>query len=276
LLPYYYRNAITNKDTVISTRTYHQLFYSLTDSTFTNPINYYYIGGLRENNKQIFFIPKDSINEYLIYDFSLGVGDTIRYDYSVFSGYYGFGPFDSLFVSSVDSVLIYDGTFRKRINFSSWSGGGFPVPIFYSQWIEGIGNNMGLLCPIPNIPTNGTDNQLVCFKQNDTLLCSNVAIVSYFGTCYPIITQLSEPNLDINRIEVFPNPVTGTSLIKWNKNAHITMLEIFNVFGKTILKTKINNVLDYTIDGHIYVNGVYFIKLSDNNGNIYIKKFIKQ
>ncbi len=118
LTSYYYRNILADKDTTIGAKTYHQLFYSHSDTVYSENSSAVYNGGIRESVQQVFYLPKDSTNEYLLYDFTVQVGDTLKYDYSVFSSLYELGKIDSLRVSKVDSVLIIDGSYRKRIYFT--------------------------------------------------------------------------------------------------------------------------------------------------------------
>lgn len=104
------------------------------------------IGGLREIDKKIYYKGQTIIGggndeEYLIYDFSKQVGDTIKHD--------SYGGFYSV-VLDIDSVII-DGDYRKRYQVDNhW---------FYQNpdyIIEGIGSvKNGLLGHISDIPTCG-------------------------------------------------------------------------------------------------------------------------
>ena len=55
-----------NGDTVINSLNYKKIFE-----------NSLYAGALREDNKIIYFIPGNSLTEYLLYNFNLTVGDSI-------------------------------------------------------------------------------------------------------------------------------------------------------------------------------------------------------
>ncbi len=259
LTSFSYRNILSNKDTIINTKTYHQLFYSLIDTVFSNNQTISYNGGFREKDKQIYYIPKDSLHEYLIYDFSLGVGDTINYTYSAFSGYYGFGVFDSLKVSSIDSVLINDGTFRKRINFSAWTNGGYPILLSYAQWIEGIGNNMGLLCPIPKIPTNGTDNQLVCCKNNDMICYYN----NSFQQCFGFNTDINENKLK-DDIKIFPNPTHDIITIEGTALKSYTIIDML---GRKYKEAEFADASQNSIYVGDLPKGMYFVAVKTLAGS---------
>ena len=64
-------------------------------------------GLLRVENEKVFFIPKDSIEEILLYDFSLEAGDTFQ----LADNWFLFSP-DYLVVNSIDSILIMNGDYR--------------------------------------------------------------------------------------------------------------------------------------------------------------------
>ncbi len=261
LTSYYYRNILADKDTSIGAKTYHQLFYSHSDTIYSENSSVVYNGGIRESGQQVYFLPKDSLTEYLLYDFSLQFGDVIKYDYSVFSNKYGLGEIDSLRVSKVDSVLIIDGTYRKRIYFT-------PIccpnstPYLWASWIEGVGNNMGLLCPISDLPTNGINYTLVCLKNNNEYIYYN----NLFGTCYPV----NESILDYakqNEIIISPNPVFDYCKIEWDdKNVQFDRMLIFDVYGRIVFSKKIDQNSEITIDCRNFGQGMYLVSLVDQIG----------
>ena len=65
-----------------------------------------YLGGFRESNKQVYFIPREDSVEYTLYDFTKQVGDTMLVGY----GY-------EHVIDSIDSVIAGTG-YRKRYQFS--------------------------------------------------------------------------------------------------------------------------------------------------------------
>src|ERR1044071_9077419 len=61
--------AGSGNDTIIGAQLYHKV----------NHDAYGFIGGIREDLalKKVYYYPKDSLQEYLLYDFSIQVGDTL-------------------------------------------------------------------------------------------------------------------------------------------------------------------------------------------------------
>ena len=60
-----------NGDTIINSQAYHKIYSN--DSSSNS-----YRGGLRENNKRIYYFDKDCTHDILLYDFNLNIGDSIR------------------------------------------------------------------------------------------------------------------------------------------------------------------------------------------------------
>lgn len=261
LTSYYYRNILADKDTTIGAKTYHQLFYSHSDTVYSENSSAVYNGGIRENNRQVFYLPKDSVNEYLLYDFSLQVGDMIKYDYSAFSHQMGLGPMDSLFVSSIDSVLILDGSYRKRIRFSFNIDDIEPIP--WASWIEGIGYEMGLLIPIGDIPTNGQKYTLGCLKQNNEIIYYD----NLFDNCYPVNQSVFEFSKQ-NEITISPNPVQDYCKIQWEvNNVQFDRILISDVYGRIVFSEKIDQNNETIIDCRNFGQGMYLVNIFNRFGS---------
>ena len=101
---------------------------------------------------RIFSMGEPWVNDFLLYDFSLEVGDFYK------------NPDPALYgmeVLKVDSIQLSNGEKRKRIAF----GG--------TDWIEGVGATDGLLNGVLPKATNYTVFSLVCFKQESGIVYEN-------------------------------------------------------------------------------------------------------
>jgi len=249
-------------DTIIDTVQYHKIY--TIDDTISNFTNSTYFGAIREQEKKIYFLYYSCQNEIRLYDFSKNVGDTLQKLYSEIelcgSGYSGYAT-----VTSVDSVLI-DGNYRKVIH----------LDVLFNNhvWIEGIGSTNGLFNPIQPPLTCMCSWDLVCFQQNDSMKYLN----PNFSSCFPVITNMPNRTLNETFVNIFPNPVTGISTIKWDiSDRHIySTLIITDILEKNI---KIINVLgknEITISKNDYTQGLYFGRLIATNRENYFIKFIIQ
>ena len=101
---------------------------------------------------RIFSMGEPWVNDFLLYDFSLEVGDFYK------------NPDPALYgmeVLKVDSIQLSNGEKRKRIVFGNM------------DWIEGVGATNGLLNGVLPQATNYTVFSLVCFKQGNGIVYEN-------------------------------------------------------------------------------------------------------
>ena len=167
--------ALKDGDTTINGKLYHKLYHS-NDTIFTEDK---LCGGIREDNKKIYYYSIDSLpyqyigiqtgSEVILYDFTLKLGDTIR------NNLFRISHPDKLIVFIVDSILI--GTqYRKTYTF------GYPnasKALPWATWVEGIGSLRGLLFATGDLPTSGVWNDVICFRQDYNIL--------YHDTSYDVM-----------------------------------------------------------------------------------------
>lgn len=222
------------------------------------------IGGLRESDKKIYFRGQTIIGvgndeEYLLYDFTKQIGDTIKHDSD--------GGFYSV-VLSIDSVLIGE-SYRKRYQVDNhW---------FYQNpdyIIEGIGSvKNGLLGHISSIPTCGTHYwEHVCFRENGIIKYLNPT----FNDCFPsnLITETKQIDYE-SGIDLYPNPFTNEIQIENKLNNRDLLFKLIDINGKTLVTKKIKGD-KISIDLNIN-SGIYNALIIDKNGKILIsKKMMKE
>lgn len=222
------------------------------------------IGGLREDNKRIYYIGQTLLGggfdeEYLLYDFTKQIGDTIKHD--------SYGGFYSV-VLDIDSVQI-DNSYRKRFEVDNhW---------FYQNpdyIIEGIGSvKNGLLGHISDIPTCGSHYwEHVCFRENGVVKYLNPS----FNDCFPsnLLTGLERPEYTTD-LDIYPNPFKNEIHIENKLNNRDLIFKLIDINGKTLIEKPIdgeNPTLNLNIN-----SGFYNALIIDKNGAILIsKRMIKQ
>jgi hypothetical protein len=218
-----------NGDTIISTITYKKVFMNST-----------YSGALRESNKIIYFVPDTSFTEYLLYDFNLGVGDTLINPYggAVCAN-------DTAIVVQVDSILTSDG-YHRQLHFNS-----------DAYWIEGIGAINYLLNPC----------NVLCISGNDFITClSTDATFNYPSGISSCFVSVDEQSKLINEISITPNPFQTFALLKLGSEFENADLIIYNSIGLIIRKEKIIRQLTYQLNRKELPNGIYLIKLINEKG----------
>ena len=246
------RFTLTGEDTLINNIQYKKLYIYL-DKTF-NKSNARCVGGIREDDQKKVYLKCDSVvhrfkpywiltpmNEILMYDFSLEIGDSII-------GNYGF----QLLLADIDTLLI-GNSLRKVFNFNCEQS-------LCTTWIEGIGNTKGLIFSSGGLPTDGTNGSLICFFLNGEELYHN----DFYNDCFPpnVGVELKKLNLGI---QVYPNPASGNTIrFEW-KTGEIETVEIFNLLGEPISLV--------TVSGRTFVDystnkmqpGIYLYKATDKN-----------
>lgn len=228
-------NYILNGDTVISNINYKKIFTS-----------YNYSGALREFSKIIYFVPKDSLSEVVLYDFNLTIGDTIIHPFggAVCSN-------DTVLIIAEDSVLASDGYHRQLILNSP-----------YVPWIEGIGSWFYLLMPA----------QVACVSSNDVLMCMTSDTSFIYPSSFSYCT-VSSPEIENTQNDIFicPNPSNGSFSVKI-LNYNIRQLVITDLLGKIVLIQEVQNQRE--VEALNLGVGTYFLNLIDVNGQTNKKKII--
>ncbi len=230
--------CMTNQDTSITGNIYSQLFICGGN----------YVGALRDNGGQVFYVPKDSTSELLVYDFTVTTGQ-------VLNNVIYTGNFMNYTIGLIDSVLI-GGSYRTRIHV----GEGY--------WLEGVGCSMGLF----NDPYADLDGmqELMCMSYLDSTFFPNYGL----GFC-PMDLGLNDHPQNLNELFCFPNPTGGTFFIERNLNVSFESTIVTNNLGQEINPEIIFSDSYLEIDLSKFPNGIYFVTLTNEDGK-FTQKIFKQ
>jgi hypothetical protein len=244
-----YSYLLLNSDTLINGKNYNNLF---KPNSFW-PYDTINIGCIREDSlKQIFFYNYSTQNEYLLYDFSKNIGDTIFYGTpSVYT-------FEKLLITNIDTVLI-GNNYRRRFytNYSTTTFG-------HEVWIEGIGSYRDLLSPVKRWPTCVCSWELNCIEENDSMYC----LPGLFNSINNNISVSS------NKIKISPNPFNATTEISFDKFCKTVDIEVYNVQGKLIKQSEFVNCKKKQFSRIGLENGLYFLKVILDKNIINTEKII--
>ena len=217
---------------------------------------------VREENGIVYRYDTDTSQEYIMYDFTLEVGDTFEFPdvmYNSFCGYLEFynGPLDMMvtertteFIAGQDRVVItFDYISERNIQ---------------CQWIEGIGSTLGF-DPVGDVIDIGS-HYLVCFTENGTTYFFNNA-----SACDNTTLSVSD-NLK-HQIVLAPNPVENISILQLPSELNIDTVRIFDITGRVISEEIITK--DYmTINAMDHAAGIYFYQALRNNSVIKLDRFV--
>lgn len=150
-------------DTIISTKNYQKL-YLLSDTLLTITEADVYVGGIRQENKKVWMLPADqsdgtAFEEFLLYDFSVELGDSIYFGKRPLIGLRGtysdgYNFCGSAYFDDVDMGSLINIKGRVSGRYESKSGVELHVNTFTTDnkydyglpetWLQGIGSESGL------------------------------------------------------------------------------------------------------------------------------------
>lgn len=282
----------TGNDTMIDSYTY-KILWSQTLNMW--PVQQCVMGYLREDTimRRIYFWDIDSAHETLLYDFGMGIGDTVTLRFSNSFSYYQTG------VYKLDSIGSFNAqhTASPRKVFYLKKGAG--VNQVQLKWVEGIGNMAELIYPYnrfspwssgmfpcPEYESPGTDQVLVCYehKQLDFYDACALGYVinnwcfNYLDTCnYYLICGGIQEVSSVASLEVFPNPAQKEINLKLEvKKADDFFIQVTDLQGRSISPTyNLGKLGEGTHTQQVILpvahQGLYFIQCHTSEGSIYKK-----
>lgn len=204
------------------------------------------------NSDSVFYYDKDEAKFCLLYLFNANQGDTINLDcYNL-----------KVYVDSTETVTI-NGLSRKVQHISTNSLGAN----FWGTNIEGIGNSV-FMFPQADMAMNGP---LRCYEDSEGLLKFTSL------TCDSTIIEATiDESLTSSYFNIYPNPTSSTLFIKFNDLIDSDYsIEIYSIFGMQQFVVKgIRNETFINIDK--LSKGLYFVRIINEYGQIFEKKFIKE
>lgn len=248
----------TDGDTLVNGKTYKILD------------GYHYISRsflLREEvaEKKLYFLrirPSGGLDEYLLYDFNLQVGDSIdmKNPITPFPQDGGYFRLDSI----VPRPLI-DGNNYDHFYFSPSQSN--TSSTHNAVWIEGAGSLSLINAPGGNPDINGV-GALSCMFKNRDLYYSNLDSIS---GCNPIYMNVKQNNLEGVTITKTPN----SELFLLHNTQFVSEISIFTLTGKRLKNIRHNFDENRAINFETYSEGVYLILVKGIDGAAKTFKVIK-
>jgi hypothetical protein len=105
-------------------------------------------------------------------------------------------------------------------------------------------------------------------------LCNRYGIVYSYSDCdVPQPRQGDISTAQENEVKMYPNPTSSRLLIE--SKLPIVNYSLVDVSGRSIKSDKIESTLSLDLDLSTIINGVYFMKVTDESGKTHIKKIFK-
>jgi hypothetical protein len=217
-------------------------------------------------NKIVYRYNFVSKKDEVMFDFNLKIGDTILIlDKTI-----------KYWIKDIDSVLLLDGRYHNRYSFNDPAKSMTPAPKL-SPWVQGVGYfHSNIYSSLSEASESSTLYITVCASANGKKLIrgSGYPNPKDFENCGGIITDIQTPE-NSDAIIFYPNPVSNKLQLKWSEQNKNTAMHfsITDCLGKVILEGA--DTYEF-IDVSGLSTGLYFIILTDNQGNLVKNKFIKQ
>jgi hypothetical protein len=262
-------------DTMIEGRDYKKLYEQRVYEFVTNGYpqydywnNFNYPGllvaGLREDTatKQIwcydlenFLSIGSSVGDTLLYDFSVSTGDTLKWTPAKF------------LVTSIDSVQLLNGNWRRRIVLD----GGLSSPHY---WIEGIGATEVLSQPY--FSYFETLSQLTCFQSYDSFLYEEppYGIPSYLVVnCDSLLTSAAEISNSSVYATLLPTLITDYFHFSFELSQNYSgTFVLLDQFGRKVKVEIVHPGKIYNYQCTMLPKGIYFAQLFFESKSVWKKQ----
>lgn len=170
-------------------------------------------------------------------------------------------------------------------------------PQTLNGWTEGTAGNLKgdrrILCTVGpfNFPAGkkvefeyafvfSRDTSLNNVNNNFSLLQKDVKNVRYYhnlqNTCSPLVTVGLKENKNISRkLWIYPNPTNGNININLDHNSENASIKVYDLTGKIIYESVINNTYRTNINLNDFAAGLYFLEIKEGDFK-QVEKIIKQ
>ncbi|MBZ0328294.1 MAG: T9SS type A sorting domain-containing protein [Altibacter sp.] len=232
---------------------------------------YHYISRgflLRENipERKVYLkvILPSGISDYLLYDFSLPVGDSIDMKNPI-------TPFpEDAGYFTVDSIIprpLVDGNHYRHFYFSPSASN--TVSTNNAIWIEGVGSMSIITAPSGDPDINGV-GRVACMFKNGESFYSDLDIID---ECEPLfILDTSSFEDEKNIVKAITTP--STNVYEIINIADITTIQLYNLSGVILESFENDNRDSISLNLNKYPSGIYILVLKANNNSKQVLKII--
>lgn len=217
----YHNQYYSDGDTIISDTKYYKLRrYSEWHDFLVSPdlhTSNNYIGAIRNINQIVEIIFTNDPSPTVLYDFNIGVGDTIKN---------GIGKDENVIIDSIDSVLIC-GKYRRRYITGLENDFDFKQAI-----IEGIGFNSGLINHVLYLFEEGSE--LICYTEKSNTNCEDCDLL------------LSNKEINVKSKNII-HIIQDENYITLKSNYQINSIYIYGLNGAVIKEIAVNMLYETKI-----------------------------
>jgi hypothetical protein len=215
------------------------------DTTYIVPLTYYLVREDTAARRLYYYTTLDGPHDELLFDFNLGVGDTLT-DYP--NG-------EPLIITSIDTIVLENGALRRRFNIASWADG--------VAYIEGIGSVQDPFGPL-YIPFEST-HFVTCVSDGDELLykspSSEDCAAPFVSTAAPTVAA---------GMSVGPNPATDLLTVEnLRSDGKPVEFALYTAEGRLIIRSTVGTTQWFSLAGQS--GGLYYWTVDRRPGGKLLK-----
>ena len=202
---------------------------------------------LEEKRVYLATIINDIFREYLLYDFSLNIGDTFEMTNPV-------SPFPQdggmLTLEDIQMLELADGNLYRHFYFSPSAGN--TTSTWDAVWVEGVGSLSLPNAPGGNPSTNSA-GRVSCAFRNSAAFYTDFEIVE---DCSPTVLTIDDAFYN-NTITI----VTKQDKLTISSSQQITGFQLFDTAGKVVLSEDVSQLNETSFETSQLSKGVYFLRI---------------
>jgi hypothetical protein len=258
-------NYYIEGDTVLDGLTYVKLYKQGVISRMyyaNNPPDYcsgsefysYQFGYLRSENRQMFYRWAIEVEEQMLYDFNLSIGDTLPNTETT-------NPWGHTIVIGIDSIQLLENYYMR------FQLGGMETDTYL---IEGIGSLNGLLAPIPLTFECGYG--LSCYSQNQTIYDISGDGDGNSGTC--MLTVGVDETEEKPKLSLYPNPTTNYSTLQLHGVAGQVDIVIHDFSGRQVRQYSADANREFSFYSGDLPHGIYLLSINQEGHLLGTEKLV--
>jgi hypothetical protein len=199
------------------------------------------------------YVEPPGTTEYLLYDFSLTVGDSIdmKNPISPFPTEAGYYRLDSII-----SRPLVDGNEYRHFYLSPSESN--TISTTNATWIEGLGS-LSIINAPSGYPDINEVGSLSCFFKNGELFYSNLDSID---GCEPIILGLNNNNQTLDEVGV--STLISNSYCNVYNASNVRIVDVYDLNGRRLESLSNNGNKSIDLDFSRYKSGIYIIVVYTN------------
>lgn len=129
----------------------------------------------------------------------------------------------------------------------------------------------------PSLNSIGLSSSKITANGNEQVVLRGGKWGAWFATGTRKLTIGVENIVDVNNIQVYPNPFEDLIQIRFNSfNSDKVQVELYNSVGRLVRSNVIQEANEYQLNLDNIESGIYLLRISDSKGNMEVVKLVRK